>query len=124
MYKFGVLGCSEIAFRRFMPAIQEVNDASVVAVAEEYDERKLDAFCTTYGIASECSFEAVIKNPEINAITIPQPPALHYKWAKLALENGKHVLLEKPSTTSYKCSKYLTELAEKRDLSLHDNYMF
>ena len=52
------------------------------------------------------------------------PPALHYKWAKLALESGKHVLLEKPFTTSVKDTEDLIAIAKEKELALHENYMF
>lgn len=124
MINIGIIGCSEIAFRRFMPAVNELDNAHVVAVAEEFAPHKLDAFCDTYGVERELSFEALIKRADIDAIYVPQPPALHYKWAKLALENNKHVLIEKPSTTCYKDSADLVELAKTKKLALHENYMF
>lgn len=124
MIRLGILGCSEIAFRRFMPAVQEVEDICVVAIAEEYARDKLENFCSTYGIDAAEDFVSIICNPKIDAVYIPQPPSLHFKWAKYALEQGKHVLIEKPSTTSYENTKYLTKLAEQKDLALHENYMF
>ena len=55
---------------------------------------------------------------------IPLPPSLHFKWAKLALEHGKHVLVEKPATTSAVDTKELIRIASERGLALHENYMF
>jgi len=55
---------------------------------------------------------------------LPLPPALHYKWAKLALENKKHVFLEKPSTTCVEHTKELCSLAKQNNLAIHENYMF
>lgn len=120
----GILGCSEIAYRRFMPAIQEVDEVDVLAVAEEYDPSKLDAFCKEYSLERENSFENLINRNDIDAVYVPQPPALHYKWAKRALECGKHVLVEKPSTTEYRLSEDLVNIANKKGLVLHENYMF
>lgn len=124
MIRLGILGCSEIAFRRFMPAVKDIQDLQPVAVAEEYDRRKLEGFCKEYDLEGGDSFEELIGRQDIDAIYVPQPPALHYKWAKRALECGKHVLVEKPSTTRYAWSKELTELAEVKGLALHENYMF
>ena len=124
MIRLGILGCSDIAFKRFMPAAKRVEGLEVVAVAEEYDRRKLAPFCEAYGIEGMDSFADVIGRPDIDAIYVPQPPARHHKWARLALEQGKHVLVEKPSTTEYSLSRDLVECAESRNLALHENYMF
>lgn len=62
--------------------------------------------------------------PDIDGVYIPQPPALHYRWAKRALQCGKHVLVEKPSTVCLAESRELVEMARERGLALHENYMF
>lgn len=124
MINLGILGCAEIAFRRFMPAALGMKQLNVIAVAEEYDKSKLDMFCSTYGIEGEKSFAQLIERKDIDAVYVPQPPALHYKWAKRALENGKHVLVEKPSTMTYEQTADLVLLARKNGLALHENYMF
>lgn len=122
--KIGILGCSEIAYRRFMPAVKEMEEVQVLAVAEEYAPAKLKTFCKEYSLERETSFESLIHRSDIEAVYIPQPPALHYKWAKYALENGKHVLVEKPSTTAYSLSENLVNIACEKGLALHENYMF
>ncbi len=58
------------------------------------------------------------------SIYLPLPPALHFKWAKLALQHCKHVLLEKPSTTSLSDTQELVRLAGEKGMALHENYMF
>ncbi len=124
MFNLGIVGCAEIAFRRFMPAALQVEGLTVKAVAEEYDPSKLELFTNEYHLETENSFEKLIAREDISALYIPQPPALHYKWAKKALEAGKHVLVEKPSTTSYADTKDLVETARSKNLALHENYMF
>lgn len=124
MIRIGILGCSEIAYRRFMPAVQDITNVKVKTIAEEYDPTKLKSFCKDYPLESDNSFEELINRSDIDAVYIPQPPALHFKWAKRALECGKHVLIEKPSTTEYLLSKQLVELAQQKGLALHENYMF
>lgn len=124
MIRMGILGCSDIAFKRFMPAAAQVEGLQVVTVAEEYDPRKLEPFCREYDLEGATSFSEVIARDDLDAIYVPQPPALHYRWAKLALESGKHVLVEKPSTTQYAHSEALVRLAEGARLALHENYMF
>ena len=124
MVRLGILGCSDIAFKRFMPVVSNIDGLKVVAVGEEYDRKKLEPFCRKYDLEGEESFEHLISREDIDAVYVPQPPAFHYRWAKQALENGKHVLVEKPSTVSYSLSKDLVNIAAERDLTLHENYMF
>ena len=124
MIRIGILGCSEIAFRRFMPALQEVSGIQAVAVAEEYAPAKLDDFCKTYSIEGVTSFEQLLYRNDIDAIYVPQPPALHFKWAMKALSTGKHVLVEKPSTTCFEDTTKLVKKALEKGLALHENYMF
>lgn len=124
MFNLGILGCSEIAYRRFMPAVSQINNIKVIAIAEEYDKTKLEPFCNEYGLEAETSFEALVNRDDIDIVYIPQPPALHYRWAKYALEHKKHVLIEKPSTTEYQLTKELVNLATLNNLALHENYMF
>ena len=143
--RIGVICPSEIAFRRFMPALQKVNDLEFVGLGvctkeerfgsgypdevtvekvlrEEYE--KAQKFIKLYGGKIFEGYEMIVSSNEIDALYIPLPPSLHYKWAKRALEAGKHVLVEKPSTISAEQSKDLVRIANKRNLALHENYMF
>lgn len=141
----GIICPSEIALRRFMPALQKCENISFVGIGvftreERYglenisdaefqeslkiEKTKAQVFIDRYGGKIFEGYGAVVASPEIDAVYIPLPPALHFKWAREALENGKHVLVEKPSTTSAKDTKELVRIASKAHLALHENYMF
>lgn len=143
--RIGVLCPAEIAYRRFMPALTGLDDVEFVGVGVnsleerfgehdtfekeqirriEYGKSKAQKFVDEYGGQVFDSYQSVLECEMIDAVYIPLPPALHYKWAKKALEMGKHVLLEKPSTPSFAESLELVELARKHDLALQENYMF
>ena len=138
--KIGIICPSEIAFRRFMPAVKKCENIEYVGVAyaasEEWfggrasaeiiagEAKKAEAFKENYSGKVFAGYADMIKSDEVDAVYLPLPPALHYRWAKLALENGKHVFLEKPSTTSARETAELIRLAEKSGLALHENYMF
>lgn len=142
MIKIGIICPSEIAFRRFLPAIVKADGFKYVGVAIANEEEwsgndqvkttemlrneyiKAKTFVESYGGKIYKGYKELIQSNDIDAIYIPLPPALHYKWAKLALENGKHVFIEKPCTTNAKYTKYLIKLAEEKGLALHENYMF
>jgi predicted dehydrogenase len=137
----GVLGPSDIAFRRFVPGIQSSDKFIYAGVAyasvEEWsndlhisngkileEKKKADRFQSEYGAKVFDSFLSLLSSAEIDAVYIPLPPSLHFMWAKKALEFGKHVLLEKPFTTSAKRTQELILLANEKHLALHENYAF
>lgn len=142
MVNIGVICPSEIAFRRFMPAMQNLNnDFHYVGIAvaskkewggdkEPSDEvikteyEKAEKFKKEYGGKIFSSYEELICSSEVDAIYLPLPPALHYFWGKKVLEAGKHLFMEKPFTTSYNDSCELIELARRKGLIVHENYMF
>ena len=123
MLKIGILGGADIAFRMFIPAIKEEKDIKCVGVASR-TKAKRDRFAVNYRVPVYKTYNEILKNPIVDIVYIPLPPALHYRWAKKALDYNKHVFLEKPSTTSYKESKDLVELASAKGLALQENYMF
>lgn len=137
--KFGILCPSEIAFRRFLPSLKSVEGAQFAGIAisneqewegiftndlKKLEYQKAEKFINQYGGKIYNSYNELITSKDIDAVYIPLPPALHYKWAKLALENNKHVFVEKPSTTKLKHTEELIELAKEKNLVLHENYMF
>ena len=139
--RIGIICPSEIAFRRFMPAIQKLDCAKYVGVAhanaaewfgdESPDETlilsekaKAENFRKEYGGKVFDSYEDLLTSPEVDAIYLPLPPALHYRWAKEALRNGKHIFLEKPSTTSFADTSDLINIAKEKNFAVHENYMF
>ncbi|WP_238903620.1 Gfo/Idh/MocA family oxidoreductase [Clostridium sp. YIM B02506] len=142
MIKVGIVSPSEIALRRFLPAINKADGFEFVGVAianeeewlgndrnktvnllkSEYDKAK--TFVEAHGGKIYNGYKNLIKSKDIDAVYLPLPPELHYKWAKIALENGKHLLVEKPATTNLSQTEELIQLAEKNKLAVHENYMF
>jgi predicted dehydrogenase len=66
----------------------------------------------------------IIKDPAIDAVAIATPVFTHFQLAKTALKNGKHVLLEKPMTSTSKEAEGLIEIASKNGLSLMVDHTF
>ena len=147
MIKIGIICPSEIAFRRFMPALQQAKEkiqfaAIGIASPEEWfgdltnisqeqieeqqvrERAKAQTFIDQYGGEIVIGYGNLVSSDLIDAAYIPLPPALHHKWAKKALEAGKHVFVEKPSTTSLTDTENLISLASKKGLAFHENYMF
>jgi hypothetical protein len=138
MIRIGIICPSEIALRRFLPAISQLTEFRFAGVAiadksewlEATDEilsnekNKAIPFIEHFGGKLFYSYRSIIESDETDAIYLPLPPALHFKWAKEALLAGKHILVEKPATIKLKDTLELIELAKSKGLAFHENYMF
>ena len=147
MIRIGIICPSEIAFRRFLPSLQQAESFQYVGVAfaspsewfgeqlayvkqdaiervQTSEKEKTRKFVETYGGVIFEGYATLISSDEIDAVYIPLPPALHFKWTEIALLNGKHVFVEKPSTTCLADTQRLVSLAKEKGLALHEDYMF
>lgn len=113
--RIGIVGSGRIA-KRFVPETKVVNGVDVVAV---YDPniRNAEDFAQTFGVKPfSYDFNDFLKI--VDAVYIASPHNTHYKYAKNALEMGKHVLCEIPFVLSGKQAKELYEYADAHDLVL------
>ena len=121
--RIGILGTSEIALRRFLPALKKVKSFEFAGVASR-DIDKTRQFSDYLGGKGYNGYNSLLDDTSVDCIYIPLPPALHFEWAKKALESGKHVMLEKPFTTLISDTSVLVDFARRNNLALHENYMF
>jgi predicted dehydrogenase len=113
--QIGVLGAARIAPQALINPAKENSDVVVGAVAAR-DVSRAQAFATKHGIARvHDSYEALLADPEIDAIYNPLPNGLHGKWTRAALAAGKHVLCEKPFTANAAEAREIAELAALSD---------
>lgn len=121
--RFGILGAASIARRMMLPAFVDVPEAQAVAVASR-DKSRAEALASEFGIQAEHSYESLLARDDIDAVYIPLPPQLHESWALRALESGKHVLCEKPMTTSVASAERMVTAARAAGKVLAENWMF
>ncbi len=135
----GILCPSNIAFNRFLPALEKSGAFEyagvAVAAADEWfggapadavlekEREKAAGFVEKFGGRIFESY-AQLLGSDVDAVYLPLPPALHFQWAKAALGAGKHAMVEKPCTTALSDTEQLVALARQRGLALHENYMF
>ena len=124
MIRFGILGCAAIAERMMIPAMQARADIVTCAGIASRDNRRAAAWSDRYGCRHFSDYPSLLADPAIDAVYIPLPPALHAHWAAQALAAGKHVLCEKPLTTTSADTARLIAEAHRRHLGLLENYMF
>lgn len=98
--KWGILSTAGIAQGRVIPAMQAAENCSVDAIASR-QEGTARAVADKLGIERAYgSYEALLADPEIEAVYIPLPNHMHVEWCAKAMEAGKHVLCEKPIAMS------------------------
>ena len=94
-----------------IPGFQAHPNTQVVAVYHR-DINKAKAIAQSHHIPQSCDrLEDILALPDVEAVSISTPPFLHYEMAKLALQAGKHLLLEKPTTLSATEARELYQLA-------------
>jgi predicted dehydrogenase len=111
-----VLGAARIAPAALINPAKDNSDVVVSAVAAR-DGARARAFAAKNGIARvHDSYEALIADPELDAIYNPLPNGLHARWTIAALEAGKHVLCEKPFTANAVEAEKVASVAERTGL--------
>jgi predicted dehydrogenase len=94
--RWGVLGAAKIATTKVIPGMQRCEHAEIAAIASR-DLAKAEATALQLGIPKAYgSYEALLEDPDIDAIYNPLPNHLHLTWSAKAAMAGKHVLCEKP----------------------------
>ncbi len=102
-------------------ALRRLNNVEVTAICGS--ERSIGGKSKELGIENCCSdFSEILKNPEIDAVHICTPNYLHYQMAKDALNAGKHVICEKPLTTTKEEAEELVALAKEKGLIHATNF--
>ena len=122
--RLGVLGAAAIALKN-VPAAHAAGWV-VVAVGSR-DRGKAEAFCATAGLppsAVRDSYAAVIADANVDAVYIPLPSAVHVEWVVAACAAGKHILLEKPVSTTDADSDAITAAVTTAGVALLDGTMW
>jgi predicted dehydrogenase/nucleoside-diphosphate-sugar epimerase len=95
--RVGVVGCGQVA-RHHLRFIKEVKNAQVVGLAD-VSQHNAESLGREYGISSIYrSLNELLESTPIDVLHIVTPPELHYEQAANAIQNGIHVLVEKPLT--------------------------
>jgi D-xylose 1-dehydrogenase (NADP+, D-xylono-1,5-lactone-forming) len=121
--RWGFLSTARIN-RRILAAAEKSDWAEIVAVASREADRA-EAYAVEHRIArSHGSYEALLEDPEVDAVYIALPNSLHVEWSVRALAAGKHVLCEKPLTRSPEEAEEAFDAAERAGRILMEGFMW
>lgn len=113
MVRLATVGTSAIT-EKFLSAVRKTGRFELVTCYSRTGE-KGEAFAKAQGFKGCCTdITELAKSPDINAVYIATPNSLHYAQSRIFLENGKHVLCEKPITASAKEYDALLKLADEK----------
>lgn len=119
--RLGILGCANIA-RQFARDVIDSPLLRIVAVASR-DAAKARDFAEQFGIArAHGSYEALLRDDGVDAIYIPLPNSLHAPWALACVQDGKHVLCEKPLAMNPAEARAMFDAARAHGVMLLEAY--
>lgn len=121
--RWGVLSTANIGRTQVIPAIFRAENAEMSAISSRGD--RVYAAARELGIPKAYeSYEALLDDPEIDAVYIPLPNNLHKEWVIKAAEKGKHVLCEKPAALSAQEAKEMIEACEANGVKFMEAFMY
>ena len=124
MLRWGVLGTAGIARSQVVPAIQGSSNGRVTAVASRDPERSAE-FAAAFGIDNVfASYEALLASPNVDAVYIPLPNAMHAEWAIRAADAGKAVLCEKPLALNAAEARRVADRFAAGNVPLMEGFMY
>lgn len=123
MFKVGVIGYGYWGpniVRNFHT--QDCSEVVLVCDSNSKCQDRLKKAYPSVGFTTEPN--DILKSPDIDIVAVVTPVWTHYELAKAALENGKHVFVEKPFTTSSAQAEELIELADRKNLKIMVDHTF
>jgi len=121
--RWGILSTARIN-GLFLDGAAPLDDVDVIAVGSRDRERGA-AFADEYGIERvHDSYDALLADPDVEAVYIPLPNSLHVEWTLRALEQGKHVLCEKPLSRHLEQVERAFDAADRAGLLLMEAFMY
>ncbi len=121
--RWGVLGVANIARKAVIPAMQRSRWSRVVAIASR-DESRARSAAEAMGIErAHGSYDALLADPEVEAVYIPLPNHLHVPWSVRAADAGKHVLCEKPIALSAAAAQHLKSVRDRNRVLIAEAFM-
>lgn len=104
--------------------LRSVEGCQAAAIGDKNPAALKRARSTHPGVELTTDISALLKSPDIDAIAVVTPVWTHFELAKCALQNGKHVFVEKPFTSTAQQAEELIELADRNHLKIMVDHTF
>jgi predicted dehydrogenase len=122
--RWGVLSTARIGRTKVIPGIQRGERSEVVAIASR-DADVARGVADELGIpTAHGSYEALLADPDVEAVYLPLPNHLHKPWAIAAARAGKHVLCEKPLALTARDAEEMIEACDREGVRLMEAFMY
>lgn len=122
--RWGVLGVARFARNQWLPSFLNTPSVEGVAIASRSEGKAREAaaefgFSRGYG-----SYEALLEDPDVEAVYIPLPNGLHGEWGIRAARAGKHVMVEKPAANDLNEARSMARAARENGVRLMEAFVF
>ncbi len=124
--RWGILGAARVN-ERLMPAIAEASNAELVAIASRRPgaaAQTLERYAPQQQARTYDNLEALLDDPEVDAVYLPLANHEHAMWTLRAIEHGKHVLCEKPMALTVADIDAIQAAAQKHNVKVMEGFMY
>ena len=122
--RWGMLGAAQIAQRAMLSAFESSRNGTLVAVASRNPDKARAMLASHPHVRFLDSYEALVADPEVDAVYNPLPNSMHREWSIRALEAGKHVLCEKPIGIDAREAEEMAAAAKEAGRLLMEAFMY
>jgi xylose dehydrogenase (NAD/NADP) len=120
----GVISTANIGRKRVIPAIDDADDATTLAIASR-DQSRAEQAAREHDVPRAYgSYEELVDDADLDAVYNPLPNALHAEWTKRAADAGLDVLCEKPLAVDASEAREMVEYCEERGVTLMEAFMY
>lgn len=121
--RWGIISTAKIAQEELLPAFRDAVNAEVTAIASSKPSAKEIAARFRIENVYE-TYDALLEDPNIDAVYIPLPNSLHAEWVIKAAEKGKHVLCEKPAALTAEETAHMIEACHRHGVIFMEAFMY
>ena len=121
--RFGIIACSSVARRRFLPALRASKAGQLEHIGSR-DRTKAEQVAREFNCNKSGNYDDVLADREVEVVYISTPPSHHDEWVNKALAKGKHVLCEKPAFRDYRSAADAIQRCRSAKLRVIEGYSF
>src|ERR1051325_1454184 len=125
--RYCIVGLGRISMQHFMPAVKNSSKLSRVTALVSGHRDKAERMAAEYGVPTSSiysydNYDAIANNPEIDAVYIALPNSMHAEYSIRAAKAGKHVLCEKPMSTTVEDARAMIAASKSANKKLMIGY--